>query len=232
MRRQFWMRLIQWLAVLSLPLSLLAGDVAIVTRHWIVRWEYGRPGFPPDPYGLSTAQRMDLALVSVDYIRSDANISLLADLRLPDGSPAFNERELEHMADVQRVLHHILRAGSIAALLVLAGSVILLATDSTGRLLFASLFNGGALTLGLLLAIGAMMIVNWNDFFTTFHRLFFKGDTWLFAYSDTLIRLFPIPFWVDVTTMVVGALAVAALIIMAAARLLDRRLSRSDPGSA
>ena len=28
-------------------------------------------------------------------------------------------------------------------------------------------------------------------------QIFFKGDSWLFYYSDTLIRLFPIRFWQD-----------------------------------
>jgi uncharacterized membrane protein len=27
--------------------------------------------------------------------------------------------------------------------------------------------------------------------------LFFTGDSWLFLYSDTLIRLFPMRFWQD-----------------------------------
>jgi uncharacterized membrane protein len=36
------------------------------------------------------------------------------------------------------------------------------------------------------------------QFFTLFHGLFFEGDSWLFLYSDTLIRLFPIRFWQDV----------------------------------
>ncbi len=34
-------------------------------------------------------------------------------------------------------------------------------------------------------------------FFSGFHALFFEGDSWLFAYSDTLIRLFPLRFWQD-----------------------------------
>ncbi len=34
-------------------------------------------------------------------------------------------------------------------------------------------------------------------FFTLFHQVFFEGDSWLFLYSDTLIRLFPIRFWQD-----------------------------------
>jgi uncharacterized membrane protein len=35
------------------------------------------------------------------------------------------------------------------------------------------------------------------SFFTAFHHLFFTGDSWLFLFSDTLIRLFPIRFWQD-----------------------------------
>ena len=60
-----------------------------------------------------------------------------------------------------------------------------------------ALRDGSLLTLGLLGIVGAYMVFNWRDFFTTFHRIFFKGDTWTFPYSDTLIRLFPIRFWRD-----------------------------------
>jgi len=35
------------------------------------------------------------------------------------------------------------------------------------------------------------------SFFVGFHALFFEGDSWLFLYSDTLIRLFPLRFWQD-----------------------------------
>jgi uncharacterized membrane protein len=35
------------------------------------------------------------------------------------------------------------------------------------------------------------------QFFTDFHGLFFKGQSWLFPDSDTLIRLYPLKFWED-----------------------------------
>ena len=47
-----------------------------------------------------------------------------------------------------------------------------------------------------------MVAVSFNALFTAFHRLFFQGNTWLFLYSDTLIRLFPIPFWRDAFILV------------------------------
>ena len=40
-------------------------------------------------------------------------------------------------------------------------------------------------------------LLAFRAFFTAFHRVFFEGDTWLFHYSDTLIRLFPERFWQD-----------------------------------
>ena len=94
---------------------ILVADLRIVTGHWFVRWEYGKAGFPPDPLGLSTAQRTHLAEVCVDYLATGADISLLADLRLPDGEAAFNDRELRHMVDVQFVFGRLMLAGVVAA---------------------------------------------------------------------------------------------------------------------
>jgi uncharacterized membrane protein len=33
--------------------------------------------------------------------------------------------------------------------------------------------------------------------FVAFHRIFFEGNTWIFPYSDTFIRLYPERFWRD-----------------------------------
>ena len=55
-----------------------------------------------------------------------------------------------------------------------------------------------ASAIGLIVVIG--MTINPNVFwglFEGFHSLFFEGDSWLFLYSDTLIRLFPLRFWQD-----------------------------------
>lgn len=201
---------IQWLLVLAIPICLLAADLRLVTGHWFAQWEYGKADFPPDPYGLSTADRARLAEVSIDYLATNADLSLLADLRLPDGRPAFNERELQHMADVQTVFNQITLAGVIAALALLGGIAALLASGQRQRAP-AALLRGSLLTLGLLAAVGAYMALNWGEFFTTFHRLFFEGDTWIFPYSNTLIRLFPTRFWMDVAAVIVGLLVVGAV---------------------
>jgi integral membrane protein (TIGR01906 family) len=58
-------------------------------------------------------------------------------------------------------------------------------------------WRGGLLTLGLVVLIGIFASINFWQFFTDFHGLFFTGNSWQFLYSDTLIRLFPLRFWQD-----------------------------------
>jgi integral membrane protein (TIGR01906 family) len=77
-----------------------------------------------------------------------------------------------------------------------------------------------------LLAIG--LIVAFPVVFVGFHRVFFEGDTWLFLYSDTLIRLFPERFWQDAFLFIaVATLAEAAILL-----LVCRRWARALSGSA
>ena len=76
----------------------------------------------------------------------------------------------------------------------------------------------------LLAVILAGVALAWNWFFVFFHRIFFTGDTWLFLYSDSLIRLFPEMFWQDcfVTLGVGTGLSAAALWVVV--RVVERRL--------
>ncbi|MDY7075511.1 MAG: TIGR01906 family membrane protein [Chloroflexota bacterium] len=214
MNHKLWPYLIiQVLLVLALPIALLVADVRIVTGHWFVNWEYGKDDFPPDSFGLSTPERTHLAEVCVDYLATNAPLSLLADLQLPDGNPAFNARELRHMADVQTVYNHLMTTGIIAALVLIGGITALLAAGHSRWRASTALLHGSILTLGLLGAVGAVMVLSWGEFFTTFHRIFFEADTWLFLYSDTLIRLFPMRFWMDVAKVIVGSLVVEAVVV-------------------
>jgi|YNPBryantNP2012_1023418.scaffolds.fasta_scaffold03729_6 branched-chain amino acid transport system substrate-binding protein len=216
------LRLLQLLMVLSLPVALVMGNVRLVTSHWFTRLEYGKAGFPPDPYGMSASERVRLAGVCVDYLATGAPLSLLAGLRLEDGSPAFNARELRHMADVQFVYQRLMVSGVIAAAILVCGAVVLGVRERSLKGIASAVWGGCLLTIGLLVVLGAYMLLAWDSFFTAFHRLFFEGDSWLFLHSDTLIRLFPMPFWVDVAVTVV-ALLIGELVILGVLYLVWKR---------
>jgi integral membrane protein (TIGR01906 family) len=213
------------LVILLMPVALSLTAVRIVLNHWYPEFEYRTPGFPADPFGFTFDERMKYAHVAIEYLRNDADISFLGNLRLPEGQEVpwqscqymddcnrfYNERELQHMLDVKNV---VLGARNVW-LVALLGLVILGVLAWRGNWLAAyqrALSLGGRLTLVVIAAIlvGVLFLFDW--LFVVFHRIFFTGDTWLFLTSDSLIRLFPERFWSDTFIMVGGLTAVMALI--------------------
>jgi len=113
------------------------------------------------------------------------------------------------MVDVQRLVQQALAVWGGALVLLLLGFAYLLWKDTPS---FArTLSESGRFTfLFLLFVLGAVLIF-WDSAFVLFHRVFFTGDTWLFPYSDTLIRLFPVNFWQDIFGVAAVGTAVTGL---------------------
>lgn len=187
---------IKWIIAFLVPLALLSLGIRIVLTHAFLNVEYRTPNFPSDSYGFTLADRLKWAGYSWDYLLNDQHITYLGDLKFSDGSSLFNERELSHMQDVKHVLGPAIQIGLIAWLgLVILG--VLAASRKEMVSFLQGLRWGGWVMLGLLGLVGVFAIVSFWNFFEIFHSLFFKGDSWLFLYSDTLIRLFPLRFWED-----------------------------------
>jgi len=188
--------LLSYLTTLLAPIFLLGLGLRILLTPLYYNIEYRMPYFPPDTYGFTMEDRLHWAPYAVDYLLNNADISYLGDLTFEDGSPLFNERELSHMQDVKVVTKGTLRVWYVSVLL-LAGLGIW-AWYGKGRQAYRQgLRRGGWLMIGLVAAIGLFGAIAFWQLFTLFHGLFFEGDSWLFLFSDTLIRLFPIRFWQD-----------------------------------
>jgi integral membrane protein (TIGR01906 family) len=189
-------RIFSWLVTLLIPLALTFLGLRLMLSRAFLEVEYRMPGFPPDKYGFTLTDRLHWSRYALDYLVNDADIAYLGDLAFPDGSPLYNGRELSHMQDVKGVVGPVLWIGYGGWLLLLAlGLWARFGGWWTGYL--RGLRRGGWLTVGLAAGIGIFAAVSFWQFFTVFHSLFFTGDSWLFLYSDTLIRLFPMRFWQD-----------------------------------
>ena len=187
------------------PILLVLISVRLVMTPAFLQFEYYRADFPEDTYGFTTEDRMQYAPRVLGYLLNGKDINYLVEMTFPDGEPLFNTRELIHMEDVKVVTR--------SAYLVLLGSLLI--TVSLGLAVWRvphlrervqmGLFQGAILTLSVIGAIVILSIVAWDLFFTGFHEIFFESGTWRFAYSDTLIRLFPERFWFD-AALVIGVL--------------------------
>ncbi len=221
-----------WLITLALPVLLGFMNIRLLISPAFLRWEYGKPNFPPDRYGFTQEERLQLAPVAVEFLASseppEEAIRLLQE-QTYDGEPLYDQRELDHMVDVKERTDIMFRLMWAAAALVVLGTGVLAWRPQTRPAAWQGLLNGAILTGIILAAVLAYILIGWNSFFTRFHELLFPPGSWTFDYSATLIRLFPEKFWFDVGVLIgAGTLADATLIGLVA-HWLGRRTARVAP---
>jgi integral membrane protein (TIGR01906 family) len=189
-------KILSYLIVILVPLFLLMTAIRLLLFPVYTIWEYQRPGFPVDTYGFTLQDRLKWSGVSLDYLTNGAGIEFLADQKLDAKTPLYNERELSHMLDVKNLVEAMLIAWPLIGIIILVTGVVSM-RDGWLPHFWQAISRGGWAAVGLIAAILAAVMISFNALFTGFHRIFFSGDTWLFLYSDTLIRLFPMPYWQD-----------------------------------
>lgn len=187
---------LSWLTSLLTPILLLGLALRALLTPAFLEIEYRLPGFPADEYGFSIQDRLRYAPYALEFLVEGHPPSYLGALTFPNGEPLFNQREISHLEDVRVVTRGAL-AVWYATLLLALGLGGWAKAGNWGADFLRGLQRGGRLAVALVAGLGAFAALAFWQFFTLFHGLFFEGDSWLFLYSDTLIRLFPIRFWQD-----------------------------------
>lgn len=205
-------KILSWIIILLVPIVLVLIGVRILLSPIFIQIEYRLPYFPEDRYGFTLEDRLQWANPSRKYILNREGIDYLAELQFEDGQQAagscedyltprdcgylYNDRELHHMVDAKVIARY--------AMWFLWGSIFFIlgmgywAYKSDGWQAYKqALSRGGWLTVGLIAILLIYVAVNFNSLFITFHEIFFASGTWVFKFSDSLIRLFPVTFWRD-----------------------------------
>jgi integral membrane protein (TIGR01906 family) len=225
-------RVMQVLLAIFFPLVLLILAVRAVTSPLFLWVEYNRPGFPGDGYGFSTDDRMTYGSYAVDYLSNWAGPRYLGDLVHRSGDKLFKDGEVSHMADVKLVILSTFGAGVLLALVSIIAIAYLRRRSPGG--VRRGLFAGSIITLVLILGLGTLAVLGWQQFFTEFHRIFFAEGSWTFSMDDTLIRLFPGQFWIDAGMVIAGLVLLISLVTLVLTWPTRRRrgLGKKDAGGA
>lgn len=217
-----WLILICRIIILvGIPVALTLTNVRLLMTHTFPEVIYNLPGFPDDFYGFTKAQRLFWSKRSLDYILGDPRAGRIEAWKFPEdgispeGTTAptaetcadygdqygprdctyfYNDREVKHMVDVRNV------TGGALAVWAMLGSMTLAAMGALYYFremapLRGALLWGALAAFFILIGLVVFMAVGFDAFFVYFHRVFFEGETWIFLWSDSLIRLFPLPFW-------------------------------------
>jgi integral membrane protein (TIGR01906 family) len=209
----------------TVPAIVVVNGFRVLATDTFVEWELARDDFPPDPYGLDTDERTALARTGLRSIQPGSEgIALLERATLPDGSSAFGQRELTHMRDVRTLFVAALRGQLVVALAIVL-LALGLARTRLRTAIPAGLLAGSLATLAIAVLAVPVILLGFDDFFTRFHEIFFSGDSWQFSSSDTLIRIYPERFWIDVSRFTAG-IAVGQAVVLAVLSLVWLRVAR------
>ena len=128
----------------------------------------------------------------------------------------FNQREVQHMRDVKRLVWWVYAAAIVSGIYLLAATAWGAAVYQRGFLdvLAQRVIRGVALMVVLVVFVGVFALAGFDTLFLRFHQLAFANDLWqLNPRRDYLLIIFPQGFWFDATMRVV-ALTVAGAVAL------------------
>ena len=213
---------------IAVPILLAVTSIRLVMSYQFIQFEYQRSDFPIDTYGFTTEDRLKYFHHPIDYLLNGEDISFLEQLRLPaevcwqpppnaTDCPMYEEAALRHMVDVKVITEITYLTAFIIFLITLSIFGLSYRNTISRSTIRRGLTYGATLTLGIIVVIVTLAVTAWDFFFDKFHELLFEEGTWRFAFSDTLIRLYPEKFWFDASITIgifttIGAIIIVALV--------------------
>ena len=226
----------RWIIIIAIPILLTLWTVRLLIS-WnspsYPQFEYAR--IQQDKYGFTEDERIEYAESTLEYLRqidpAEDVIYMLEELRLPGSDQSlYNQREIGHMIDVKHLVDLFNQIFQVLGIVALVGLIYLLARSETRIEAYKALMYGGLLTTGILLVMVVLILIAWGFVFVQFHELLFPPDTWTFAMSDSLIRLFPEQFWFDFGVLwTVGILVQGVILALIGYGLQRWELRREKP---
>ena len=206
------------LFVLALPLFLVTASVS-----WAVNdpgvYQRGFAKYDISLYtGISNADLRQAGTDIRHYFNSSDEPLALRSRVFGAEQSVFNQREVQHMLDVKRLIRGVYAvavASGIYLLATIAAGFAWRRRRFVGTLAWLSLWGGG-LTLALVFAIGVFALTGFEALFLKFHQLSFSNDLWrLDPSTDYLVIMFPEGFWFDAAMSVATLTLVSAVLLTA-----------------
>jgi len=207
----------KWVFMLCLPFLLFTASLGwAINSLWLYNYGFEKYGIS-QATGLSDTELEKTAAGLVSYFNSgEEYISLTV---IKDGQPfeLFNYRETIHLKDVKGLiwLDYWVGLGTLLYILAYAGVCLFWRRPAYRRRLARGVVGGSGITLGLMLALGLVSLLDFNWIFWQFHVISFtSNDFWLLdPAKDYLKMLFADGYFYDVVLFCALGVAGAAVVL-------------------
>ena len=156
---------VSWLFSIVIPVLLLASSISIAANSMAL-YRYGFSTYEISSVtGIEDTELERAASGLISYFNSGEEFVDI--IVTKDGEPftLFNEREAQHLKDVKELfrLGYYIAAGTLAV--CLACAAVLLFFYRQKREIGKALFRGGILTLSVMVLMGIVMVIDFDNFF-------------------------------------------------------------------
>ncbi len=164
--------------------------------------------------GVSDSDLILVTEVLLDYTsgqREDLNVVVSVNGVMQN---FYNQREVDHMIDVRVLYMAVLQIRDILLIFGFINllSLVLMYKKKTIPLLQFGLTWVSVAFGTVLLVLGTFAILDFDTFWTAFHKVFFSNDLWLLdPYTDNLVNLVPERFFIDLIMMIFTHFSLALL---------------------
>lgn len=130
-----------------------------------------------------------------------------------------------HFVEVKNIFVGVQVLMAVTLVLSLVGFILKL---RKGQIQFMKL--GAIFSIVLPLACGAVVAVNWQFFFVSFHKLFFNNDYWIFdEVTDPVITILPNAFFMHCAVMIMAIVVVCSVVMYVVYRVLKKKWTVPAP---
>lgn len=194
--------------------------------------EYEKLG-TADSIGMTEQSLTTVTQALLDYLkdrRDDLSVTTEIQGELRE---VFNAREKQHMVDVKQ-LYLTVRTVGYGCLALGAGCLLFLfwkvGKNRLGqRKILLSYLKGNGIFFAALAAIGLFAAIDFDTFWTLFHKVLFTNDLWLLnPNTDILIMMVPEEFFFDLVMRIAGAAVGSIGILLLGAWLWKNKLKETD----
>lgn len=197
------------IAILLFSINIIAFNESFYTKKYD---EYSIPSST----NIEKDELMDLTNKLFKYLKGEEDNSHI--------KKYFNKKELIHLEDVRVLFKEgfILRNISIIILLI---SFLYLIFKNPKNLVKYSMYSS-IVSLGIVLAVFLLYLIDFNKYFTYFHLILFDNDLWLLNPNvDILIRIFPEQIFISLLNNIVLLFVIIMSIILVITKQYSGRVN-------
>ncbi|GMQ63356.1 TIGR01906 family membrane protein [Vallitalea maricola] len=197
--------------------------IAYNINHY--QWQYERHDIP-EITNMSLDELTEVTKNMIAYLKDSRKTLDMKAVIDGKEQEVFGEREKSHMVDVKKLFVTGTYMRNISfIILIIAISYMAFRNKKLLTITFSMVKYVFAVIIMLILILSGLLLIDFNKYFTIFHKIFFSNDLWLLnPKTDILINIVPEIFFFQTAMIILGIFVLSVVVIIIIIEVAKKKL--------